>query len=85
MTKGSTFISKANHLTSHLSKSMPKPLMPLRLKLTNSVKTYKIKQTPKEDVLFMVEDWNGKVGNQEIAGVSGKFGLLEYKMKQGKG
>ena len=47
----------------------------MRLKLTSSMKTYKIEQTPKEDVLFMIGDWNGKVGSQEIPGVSGKFGL----------
>ena len=35
---------------------------------------HKIKRTPK-DVLFMIGDWNGKVGSQEIPGVSGKFGL----------
>ena len=53
----------------------PKPLMPMRLKLTSSMKTYKIEWTPKENVLFMIGDWNGKVGSQEIPGVSGKFGL----------
>ena len=31
--------------------------------------------TPKKDVLFIIGDWNAKVGNQEIAGVTGKFGL----------
>ena len=40
--------------------------------------------TPKKDILFTTEDWNAKVGSQEIPGVTGKFGL-EYKMKQGKG
>ena len=40
--------------------------------------------TPKKDVLFIIRDWNAKVGSQEIPGVIGKFGL-EYKMKQGKG
>ena len=30
--------------------------------------------TPKEDVLIL-EDWNTKVGSQEIPGVTGKFGL----------
>ena len=40
--------------------------------------------TPKGDVLFITGDWNAKVGNQEIPGVTGKFGL-EYKMKQGIG
>ena len=31
--------------------------------------------TPKEDVLFIIADWNAKVGNQETPGVTGKFGL----------
>ena len=31
--------------------------------------------TPKKDVLFIIGDWNGKVGSQEIPGVTGKFGL----------
>ena len=39
--------------------------------------------TPKNDVLFIIGDWNAKVGSQEIPGVTGKFGL-KYKMKQGK-
>ena len=34
-----------------------------------------IKQTPKKDVLFIVGDWNAKVGSQETPGVTGKFGL----------
>ena len=31
--------------------------------------------TPKKDVLFMIKDWNAKVGSQETPGVTGKFGL----------
>ena len=31
--------------------------------------------TPKKDVLFIIGDWNAKVGSQEIPGVIGKFGL----------
>ena len=31
--------------------------------------------TPKKDVLFIIRDWNAKVGSQDIAGVTGKFGL----------
>ena len=31
--------------------------------------------TPQKDVLFIIGDWNEKVGNQEIPGVTGKFGL----------
>ena len=40
--------------------------------------------TPKKDVLFIIGDWNAKVGSQEIPGVTGKFGL-GAQMKQGKG
>ena len=31
--------------------------------------------TPKKDVLFIIGDWNAKVGSQETRGVTGKFGL----------
>ena len=31
--------------------------------------------TPKKDVLFIIGDWNEKVGGQETPGVTGKFGL----------
>ena len=32
-------------------------------------------QTPSKDVLFIIRDWNAKVGSQEIPGVTGKLGL----------
>ena len=31
--------------------------------------------TPPKDVIFIIGDWNAKVGSQEIPGVTGKFGL----------
>ena len=31
--------------------------------------------TPQKDVLFIIGDWNAKVGSQETPGVMGKFGL----------
>ena len=31
--------------------------------------------TPKKDVLFIIGDWNAKVGSQEIQRITGKFGL----------
>ena len=31
--------------------------------------------TPQKDVLFIIGDWNAKVGSQEIPAVTGKFGL----------
>ena len=34
-----------------------------------------LEQTPKKGVLFIIGDWNAKVGNQETPGVTGKFGL----------
>ena len=34
-----------------------------------------LEPTPKKDVLFILGDWNTKVGSQEIPGVTRKFGL----------
>ena len=34
-----------------------------------------LEPTPPKDVLFIIGDWNAKVGSQEILGVTGKFGL----------
>ena len=31
--------------------------------------------TPQKDVLFIIRDWNAKIGSQETPGVTGKFGL----------
>ena len=39
--------------------------------------------TPQKDVLFIIGDWNAKVGSQVTPGVTGKL-ALEYGMKQGK-
>ena len=53
-------------------------VQPLMLrKLNSSMKTYKIfwNWHTKKDVLFIIEDWNAKVGSQETSGVTGKFGL----------
>ena len=33
---------------------------------------------PKKDVLFIIGDWNAKVGSQETPGVMGKFGLAVW-------
>ena len=40
--------------------------------------------TPPKDVLFIIGDWNAKVGSQETPGLTGKFGH-GVRMKQGKG
>ena len=34
-----------------------------------------LEQTSKKDILFLIGDWNAKVGSQEAPGVTGKFGL----------
>ena len=39
--------------------------------------------TPNNDVLFIIGDWNIKVGSQETSGVTGKFGLgVENEARQ---
>ena len=56
---------------------MPQPLMPKNLRLNGSMKDLEdfLELTPKKDVLFIIGDWNAKVGNQETPVVTGKFGL----------
>ena len=51
-----------------------------KLKLNSSMKTCKSSSsmktyTQKKNVLFIIGDWNAKVGSQETPGVTGKFGL----------
>ena len=47
---------------------------PTRPSRTNTKKKEKKKER-KKDVLFIIGDWNARVGSQEIPGVTGKFGL----------
>ena len=56
---------------------MPEPVMLKKLKLNGSMKIYidLLELTPKTDVLFIIGDWNAKVGSQEIPGLTDKFGL----------
>ena len=55
-----------------------------KLKLNGSMKAYKIRPSRTNThththththVIFIIGDWNAKVGSQEIPGVIGKFGL----------
>ena len=39
--------------------------------------------TPQKDVLFIIGDWNAKVGSQETPGITGKL-ALEYGVKRAK-
>ena len=58
---------------------MPQPVMPKKLKLSGSMK----RTTParvnikkqKKKVLFIIGDWNAKVGSQEIHRITGKNSL----------
>ena len=45
-----------------------------KLKLNGSMQDL-LQLTPKKYVLFIIGDWNAKVGSQEILGATGKFGL----------
>ena len=56
---------------------MPQPVMLKKLKLNGFNEDLQdlLELTPKKDVLFIIGDWNAKVGSQEIPGVTGKFGL----------
>ena len=44
---------------------------------------YLLALTPLKDVFFIIGDWNAKLGSQETAGVTGKFGL-GMQNEQGK-
>ena len=39
---------------------------------------------PKKNVLFIIGDWNAKVGSQELPGVTGKFGTRSTKQNRSK-
>ena len=55
---------------------MPQRVMLKKLMLNGSMRTYKtLELTPPKDVLFIIGDWNAKVGSQEIPGEMGKFDL----------
>ena len=56
---------------------MPQPVTLKKLKLNGSMKNLQdlLELTPKKDVLFIIGDWNAKLGSQETPGVTGKFGL----------
>ena len=44
-------------------------------KLDRKEEQYILELTSKKDVLFIIGDWNAKVGSQETPGVTGKIGL----------
>ena len=76
MTEWTLFISKANHSITVIQIYAP---------ISNAEKNENewvyedlqdlLELTPPKDVLFIIGDWNGKVGIQEIPEVASKFGL----------
>ena len=58
---------------------MPQSLMPKKLKLSSSMKRMMPSRvntkTQKQKVLFIIGDWNAKVGIQEIPRITGKNSL----------
>ena len=64
---------------------MPQSVMLKKLKLNCSYEDLQdlLELTPKKDVLFIIGDWNAKVGSQETPGVKANL-ALECGMKQGK-
>ena len=57
---------------------MPQPVTLKKLKLKGLYEDLQdlLELTPEKDVLFIIGDWNAKVGSQEIPGVTGKFSLV---------
>ena len=56
---------------------MPQPVMLKKLKLNGFNEDLQdlLELTPKKDVLFIIGDWDAKVGRKETPGVTVKFGL----------
>ena len=53
---------------------MPQPVTLKKLKLNEDLQDL-FELTPKNNVLFIIGDWNAKAGSQETPGVTGTFGL----------
>ena len=54
---------------------MPQPAEEAEVEQFYEDRQHILELTPKKDILFIRGDWNAKAGSQEIAGVTGKFGL----------
>ena len=50
-------------------------LKKLKLNGSNEDPQDLLELTSPKDVLFIIGDWNAKVGSQDLPGVTGKFGL----------
>ena len=77
MTEWSRFISKANHFNITVIQVHAPTTDAKEAEVDHFCEDIEdlLELTPKKDVLFIIEDWNAKVGSQEISEVTGKFGL----------
>ena len=75
--KFSLFVSKANHAMSTVIQVYVSTSNAEEAEVEQFYKDLQdlLGLTPKKDVLFIIEDWNTKVGSQETPGVTGIFGL----------
>ena len=76
-TEWSLFVSKANHSNPSLCPSSNAEEADIERFYEGPQDLLEL--TPKKDVLFIIGDWNAKVGSQETPGVTGKFGLGIWK------
>ena len=76
-TEWSLFISKANHSISQIIQVYAPTSNAEEAETEWFYEDLQdlLELTPKKDVLFIIGDWNAKVGSQETPGVTGKFGL----------
>ena len=77
MTEWSRFISKANHYNITVIQVYAPTSNTEEAEVEWFYEDLQdlLKLTPKKDVLFIIGDWNAKVGSQETPGVTGNFGL----------
>ena len=76
-TEGSLFVSKENHSIPWQSQVYAPTSNSEEAEVEQFYEDLQdlLELTPKKDVLFIIGDWNAKVGSQETPGVTGKFGI----------
>ena len=76
-TEGSLFISKANHFNITVIQVYAPTSNTEETEVERFYEDLQdlLELTLKKDVLFIIGDWDAKVGSQETPGVTGKFGL----------
>ena len=76
-TECSLFVSKANHFNIRVTKVYAPTSNTEEAEVERFYEDLQdvLEFTPKKDILFIIGDWNAKVGSQETPGVTVKFGL----------